>query len=43
MSCNFGQHPDALETFEKAREIRPVYSDAQKKREIALKLKGEKP
>jgi len=31
MSRNFGQHPDAIETFEKAREIRPVYAEAQKK------------
>lgn len=41
MSRNLGQHPDALETFEKAREIRPVYADAQKNRKIVLKLKGD--
>jgi len=40
---NLGRQTDALATFEKALEIRPEYADAQKNREIALRLKGEKP
>ena len=43
MLGNLGRHADALATFEKALEIRPEYADAQKNREIALRLKGEKP
>jgi len=41
MSRNPGQHPEALETFEKVLEIRPFY--AMHKKTGRLKQEGEKP
>jgi len=38
-----GRHTEAIESYERAVAIRPYYANAQKNREIALKLKGEKP
>ena len=43
MSRNPGQHPEALETFEKGTGDQPFYAMHKKPGDIALKLKGEKP